>query len=230
LYLVLELMTGGELFDRIVEKEHYSEMEASETIRPIVDAIRYCHSMGIIHRDLKPENLLYGSRDESAIIKISDFGLARFLQGELATTACGTPGYVAPEILNAKGYGKEVDYWSIGIILYILLCGFPPFYEENNAELFAKIKEGKFEFPSPYWDDISDSAKDLISSLLVVDPASRLNADSILTHPWVKGDGTPRTELINVTEKIRSYNASRRLKKATYLVMAANRFKNILKK
>jgi len=132
MYLVLELMSGGELFDRVVEKEHYSEKEAADTIRPIVDALRYCHSMGIIHRDLKPENLLYANRELSAIIKITDFGLARFLEGELATTACGTPGYVAPEILEGKGYGKEVDYWSIGVIIYILLCGFPPFYEENN--------------------------------------------------------------------------------------------------
>ena len=142
MYLVLELMTGGEvffkisliitlqLFDRIVEKEHYSELEAAETIRPVIDAIRYCHSMGIIHRDLKvvemilrslqPENLLYHTKDDKSIIKIADFGLARFLQGDLATTACGTPGYVAPEILEGKGYGLEVDYWSIGVILYIL--------------------------------------------------------------------------------------------------------------
>ena len=116
----MELMEGGELFDRIVEKEHYSEKEAADTIRPLVDTIRYCHSMGIVHRDLKPENLLYGSRDGQAILKISDFGLARFVQGELATTACGTPGYVAPEIIFGKGYGQEVDYWSVGVILYIL--------------------------------------------------------------------------------------------------------------
>lgn len=120
LCLVMELMVGGELFDRIVEKEHYSEREAADTIRPLVDAIRYCHSMGIVHRDLKPENLLYGSRDSGATLKISDFGLARFVQGELATTACGTPGYVAPEIISGKGYGQEVDYWSVGVILYIL--------------------------------------------------------------------------------------------------------------
>jgi len=140
LYLVMEIMTGGELFDRIVEKEHYSEKEASDTLKPLVDAIRYCHNMDIIHRDLKPENLLYGSKEDSSIIKISDFGLARFIQGELATTACGTPGYVAPEILLGKGYGREVDYWSIGVILYIMLCGFPPFFEENNQKLFEMIK------------------------------------------------------------------------------------------
>ena len=192
MYLVMEIMTGGELFDRIVEKEHYSEREAADAIRPIVDAIRYCHGLGVLHRDLKPENLLYVSKDEHAILKISDFGLARFLQGGLATTACGTPGYVAPEILFGKGYGKEVDYWSIGVILYILLCGFPPFYEETNQELFEKIKNGEFEFMSPYWDDISDLAKDLINKLLVVEPTQRLNAEEILAHPWIVGEDTPR--------------------------------------
>ena len=120
IYLVLELLAGGELFDRIVEKEHYSEKEAADTIRPIVDAIRYCHSLGIIHRDLKPENLLYLTTEENSIIKVTDFGLARFVENELATTACGTPNYVAPEIINGQGYNKEVDYWSIGVIIYIM--------------------------------------------------------------------------------------------------------------
>jgi calcium/calmodulin-dependent protein kinase I len=120
IYLVLELLAGGELFDRIVEKEHYSEKEAADTIRPVVDAIRYCHSLGIIHRDLKPENLLYLTSEENSIIKVTDFGLARFVENELATTACGTPNYVAPEIINGQGYNKEVDYWSIGVIIYIM--------------------------------------------------------------------------------------------------------------
>ena len=116
----MELLSGGELFDRIVEKENYSEKEASDTIKPIVDALRYCHNMEIIHRDLKPENLLYANEDEMASIKITDFGLARFVEGEQAHTACGTPNYVAPEIVEGKGYGKEVDYWSIGVIIYIM--------------------------------------------------------------------------------------------------------------
>lgn len=170
LYLVIELMSGGELFDRIVEKQNYSEKEAAETIKPIVDAIRYCHEQGIVHRDLKPENLLYETEQETSIVKISDFGLARFVQNELATTACGTPSYIAPEIVNGKGYGKEVDYWSIGIILYIMLCGFPPFYSDNNKELFDAITSCKYEFPSPNFDNVSDSAKDLISKILVANP------------------------------------------------------------
>lgn len=162
IYLVLELLGGGELFDRIVEKENYSEKEAAETVRPIVDAIRYCHSLGIIHRDLKPENLLYMTPSDNSIIKITDFGLARFVENEMATTACGTPNYVAPEIITGKGYSKEVDLWSIGVIIYIMLCGFPPFYDDNNQQLFALISKGSFDFPSPYWDNISNSAKNLI--------------------------------------------------------------------
>ena len=177
LYILMEKMTGGELFDRIVEKDHYSEAEAAKTMIPIIDAIKYCHSMGIVHRDLKPENLLYTTPDPDAIIKVSDFGLARFYDDDVMTTACGTPGYVAPEILHGKGYGLEVDYWSIGVILYIILCGFPPFYEESNQALFETIKSGSFEFPSPFWDGISDMAKDLVSNCLKVDPKERYTAE-----------------------------------------------------
>jgi len=231
MYLVMELMTGGELFDRIVEKESYTEKEAADTIRPIVDAIRYCHEMGFIHRDLKPENLLYETNSEDSVIKISDFGLARYLpQEQYATTACGTPGYVAPEIISGKGYGKEVDIWSIGIVLYILLCGFPPFYEENNAELFEKIKQGEFEFNSPYWDDVSESAKDLIRKLLNTDSQSRLSSEEILDHPWLVSEDTPRKELNQCKEEMSKFNAKRRLKRAANSVIAANRFQSVIKK
>jgi calcium/calmodulin-dependent protein kinase I len=227
--MVMELMTGGELFDRIVEKEHYSEKEAADTIRPVVDAMRYCHSMGIAHRDLKPENLLYASTDPNSIIKITDFGLAKVINNELMTTACGTPGYVAPEILEGKGYDVAVDYWSIGVIIYVMLCGFPPFYEDSNEKLFEMIKTGTFEFPSPQWDQISDYAKDLVKKLLIVDPYKRLNADQILKHPWIVGDVTPRKNLPSVTAKIKEFNARRRLKRAQLLVLINIKWRNVVK-
>ena len=188
--LVMELMTGGELFDTILEKEQFSEREGAETVRPIIDAINYCHSLNIIHRDIKPENLLFSTKVPSTrVIKVSDFGLARFISNEtLATTTCGTPGYVAPEILEQKPYGKECDYWSIGVVLYILLCGFPPFYDEDNMMLFEKIKHGRYDFPSPVWDQISAEAKDIIKNLLIVDPSKRWNCEQLLRHPWILGE------------------------------------------
>ena len=156
-YLVMEQMPGGELFEAILQKEQFNEKEASDTVRPIIDAINYCHSLNIIHRDIKPENLLYSTKNpQTRIIKVSDFGLARFISADtLASTTCGTPGYVAPEILEERRYGKECDFWSIGVVLYILLSGYPPFYDEDNKILFEKIKKGAFSFPSPTWDCIS---------------------------------------------------------------------------
>jgi len=225
----MKLMTGGELFDRIVEKEHYSEKEAADTLRPIIDAIRYCHLMGIAHRDLKPENLLYATSDPNSIIKITDFGLAKVINNDLMTTACGTPGYVAPEILVGGGYDMAVDYWSIGVILYVMLCGFPPFSEETNEKLFDAIKKGEYEFPSPHWDQITDYAKDLIKKLLVVDPAKRLDADGILKHPWIVGDVTPRKGLPTVTAKIKEFNAKRRLKRAQLMVLINVKFLKSIK-
>ena len=187
-FIVMEMMSGGELFDRIVEVEHYTEKQASEAFRPIVDAVRYCHSLGIVHRDLKPENLLYSSNDEDGVLKVSDFGLAIFLipqSNEKLYTACGTPSYIAPEVINSLGYDGQVDSWSLGVILYVMLCGFPPFYADDNNELFNLIKSGDYEFHSPYWDSISEDAKDLIKKLLVVDPKQRLTPEQILNHKWL---------------------------------------------
>lgn len=135
--------------------------------------------MGVVHRDLKPENLLYTSPEPDAIVKISDFGLAKVISNDLMTTACGTPGYVAPEILHGQGYDMGVDYWSIGVIMYVLLCGYPPFYEESNEKLFEVIKAGAIEFASPHWDNISNAAKDLIRNLLKVDPKQRFDASKM---------------------------------------------------
>ena len=148
-FLVMELMKGGELFDRIVENEYFTEKEAKEIIIPIIDAVNYWHELNIMHRDLKPENLLYESSDEGSLIKISDFGLAKIVPSStLTTTAWGTPGYVAPEVLLGKKYGKGVDVWSIGIILYILLCGYPPFFRKSlcrnpqNDKKFHNFQRG----------------------------------------------------------------------------------------
>jgi calcium/calmodulin-dependent protein kinase I len=144
-------------------------------VKLLLEAIKYCHDADIVHRDLKPENLLLTGKDDDASIKLADFGFAKRIEfdSEGLVTACGTPGYVAPEILEGKPYGKTVDIWSIGVITYILLCGYPPFHDDNHNALFKKIKKGKFQFDSPYWDNVSDDAKDLISQMLVVDPEKR---------------------------------------------------------
>ncbi|XP_078530295.1 calcium/calmodulin-dependent protein kinase type 1D [Lissotriton helveticus] len=189
LYLVMQLVSGGELFDRIVEKGFYTEKDASTLIRQVLDAVFYLHRMGIVHRDLKPENLLYYSQDEESKIMISDFGLSKMEgKGDVMSTACGTPGYVAPEVLAQKPYSKAVDCWSIGVIAYILLCGYPPFYDENDSKLFEQILKADYEFDSPYWDDISDSAKDFIRRLMEKDPSKRYTCEQASRHPWIAGD------------------------------------------
>ncbi|KAF5922518.1 hypothetical protein HPG69_008278 [Diceros bicornis minor] len=189
LYLIMQLVSGGELFDRIVEKGFYTERDASRLIFQVLDAVKYLHDLGIVHRDLKPENLLYYSLDEDSKIMISDFGLSKMEDpGSVLSTACGTPGYVAPEVLAQQPYSKAVDCWSIGVIAYILLCGYPPFYDENDAKLFEQILKAEYEFDSPYWDDISDSAKDFIRHLMEKDPEKRFTCEQALQHPWIAGD------------------------------------------
>uniref|UniRef100_A0A673YN66 Calcium/calmodulin-dependent protein kinase 1Da n=1 Tax=Salmo trutta TaxID=8032 RepID=A0A673YN66_SALTR len=183
------LMITCELFDRIVEKGFYTEKDASTLIRQVLDAVDYLHKLGIVHRDLKPENLLYFNPQDESKIMISDFGLSKMEgSGDVMSTACGTPGYVAPEVLAQKPYSKAVDCWSIGVIAYILLCGYPPFYDENDSKLFEQILKADYEFDAPYWDDISDSAKDFIGSLMEKDPAKRFTCDQALRHPWIAGD------------------------------------------
>ncbi|XP_063307022.1 calcium/calmodulin-dependent protein kinase type 1G [Pelobates fuscus] len=187
-YLVMQLVSGGELFDRILERGVYTEKDASNVIRQVLSAVKYLHDNGIVHRDLKPENLLYLTPDENAKIMITDFGLSKMEESGIMSTACGTPGYVAPEVLAQKPYSKAVDCWSIGVITYILLCGYPPFYEETESKLFEKIRDGTYEFESPFWDDISKSAKDFISCLLEKDPQKRYNCENALNHPWIAGN------------------------------------------
>lgn len=224
-YLVTEYMEGGELFDRIVEKSYYSEKEARDLVKLLLEAIKYLHDHDVVHRDLKPENLLLTSKDDDASIKIADFGFAKKINfdGDGLSTACGTPGYVAPEILEGKTYGKSVDIWSVGVITYILLCGYPPFHDDNHNALFRKIKKGKYQFDSPYWDHVSDDAKDLIKRMLVVDPAERDTAEKLLQHPWITGNEVATVQLTSALEELRRFNARRRFKAAVNVVQAANK-------
>jgi len=210
LYLVMELATGGELFDAIVKRGKYSEKDAAKIVHQIVSAIVYLHNKGIVHRDLKPENLLIANKG-AELIKIADFGLSKIMEASaVMLTACGTPGYVAPEVLKGEGYQQEVDVWSIGVIMYILLCGFPPFYGANNTQLFEKIMAGTYFFPSPYWDPVTPSAKDLISKLLVVDPKKRLPSSEILNHPWIQGN-TSDTDLRGALEELKKTNSTEKV-------------------
>ncbi|KAJ3135406.1 calcium calmodulin-dependent protein kinase type 1G, partial [Irineochytrium annulatum] len=193
IYLVMELVTGGELFDEIVRIGKYTEADAAKMVTKILLAIDYLHAQGVAHRDLKPENLLLSDKSPRSKIMISDFGLSKiFSEDEVMRTACGTPGYVAPEVLRRQGYGREVDLWSLGVITYILLCGYPPFYDQNNVELFRQIMAGRYEFDRPWWDNISDTAKDFIRKLLVLDPRSRFTARAALNHPFIVNNCGPQ--------------------------------------
>lgn len=225
-YLIMELMTGGELFDRIVDKypNGYTEQTAAQVIKKIVSALSYLHKKDIVHRDLKPENLLYVSPDNDADIKITDFGLAKLKRPDsLLKTACGTPNYVAPEIILGEKYDEKVDMWSVGIIMFILLCGYPPFYHKETPQLFQLIVAGDVKFASPYWDNVSASAKDLISRLLKVTPRDRYSAEQCLAHPWIKGT-TARDELISgVVGELKKFNARRKLKMGVDAVLTAIR-------
>ena len=216
LYIVTEIVTGGELFDRIVSRGSYTESDAANLVRKVIEALAYLHDLGIVHRDLKPENLLLKSQDNDIDVKIADFGLSKIIGAAAMTqTACGTPGYVAPEILKGSGYGKEVDMWSVGVITYILLCGFPPFYNENIPLLFESILKCDFDYPADYFDDITDSALDFIDALLIGSPSKRLTAQQALEHPWLR-NAAP-TKQLRVSHSLMQYHAKYKLDTAAAL-------------
>lgn len=226
-YMVLELLTGGELFDRIVAKGNFSEKEAAGVIHSVTTALKYLHSLPVVHRDLKPENLLYASPDDDAAIKITDFGLAKSKNASKMSTACGTPGYVAPEVLKNLPYGPAVDMWSVGVVLYILLCGFPPFYHEETKKLYRMIKKGEFGFPAPYWTDISKEAKDLVQRLLTVQPDKRATPDDVLNHPWISS-ASDKAFGDDFGKRLKLLQAKKKLRNAVHTVLAMNRFKRAL--
>ncbi|XP_041639710.1 calcium/calmodulin-dependent protein kinase type 1D-like [Cheilinus undulatus] len=214
-YLVMQLVSGGELFDRILDKGVYTEKDASMVIRQVLEAVGYLHKNSIVHRDLKPENLLYYNTDENAKIMVSDFGLSKTLEHGEMSTACGTPGYVAPEVLAQKPYSKAVDCWSIGVITYILLCGYPPFFEENESRLFSKIMRAEYAFHSPFWDDISESAKDFIRNMMEKNPKKRFSTEEALTHPWIAENTAKDVDLYqSVCEQLEKNFAKSKWKQA----------------
>ncbi|XP_041367707.1 calcium/calmodulin-dependent protein kinase type IV-like isoform X2 [Gigantopelta aegis] len=219
--LVLELVTGGELFDRIVDRGVYSEKDAAQAVNHMLTAVAYLHDNDVVHRDLKPENLLYENLSDESNLKVADFGLSKMMGPEVQLhTVCGTPGYCAPEVLLGKKYDKSVDLWSIGVIAYILLCGYEPFSAEDDREMYKNVIKGKYTFDEIYWDDISKNAKDLVKRLLTLDPKKRITAKSALQHPWVKGKAASSDHLESTYEKIKEFNAKRKLKTATEAVRA----------
>jgi len=209
IYLVLELVTGGELFDQIVARGTYTESDAANIIRQILQAVAYMHENGVAHRDLKPENLLL-SAPNSDEIKITDFGLSKDFGAGTLQTSCGTPDYVAPEVLKGQPYDHSVDIWSIGVITYILLCGFPPFYGNTDAQIFDKILKCQYDFPSPDWDNISEDAKQFVGAILTLDPHARPTAADCLEAPWLQHNAAPPKSINRMDSKLADYNANRK--------------------
>jgi len=226
LYLVTDLATGGELFERICTKVSYDEAEAAHLVRTITEAVAYLHHNGIVHRDLKPENLLFRTPAEDADLLIADFGLSRIIDSDkfhLLTTTCGTPGYMAPEIHRKVGHGKPVDMWAIGVITYFLLCGYPPFDDEND---FAAIINADYKYePAEYWECITPSAKDFINRLLTREPNERMTADTALLHPWLNGYQAQPAQPFVRSPMRPPFNPRRTFRKAVDIVKAIHLMK-----
>ncbi|XP_028844134.1 calcium/calmodulin-dependent protein kinase type II subunit gamma isoform X14 [Denticeps clupeoides] len=226
-YLVFDLVTGGELFEDIVAREYYSEADASQCINQILESVSHIHQHDIVHRDLKPENLLLASKMKGAAVKLADFGLAIEVQGDQQAWFgfAGTPGYLSPEVLRKDPYGKPVDIWACGVILYILLVGYPPFWDEDQHKLYQQIKAGAYDFPSPEWDTVTPEAKNLINQMLTINPAKRITADQALKHPWVCQRSTVASMMHRqeTVECLRKFNARRKLKGAILTTMLVSR-------
>ncbi|KAL6140628.1 hypothetical protein ACLB2K_058926 [Fragaria x ananassa] len=221
-HLVMDLCKGGELFDRIVKKGHYSEREAAKLIKTIVGVVETCHSLGVMHRDLKPENFLFDNDQEDSTLKATDFGLSVFYKpGEIFSDVVGSPYYVAPEVL-CKHYGPESDVWSAGVILYILLSGVPPFWAETEIGIFRQILQSRLDFESEPWPAISDSAKDLIAKMLERNPRKRISAHQVLCHPWIIDDTIAPDKPLDsaVLSRLKQFSAMNKLKKMALRVIA----------
>uniref|UniRef100_A0A8V0YT86 calcium/calmodulin-dependent protein kinase n=1 Tax=Gallus gallus TaxID=9031 RepID=A0A8V0YT86_CHICK len=204
------------LHDSISEEGHHYLIFDLHCIQQILEAVLHCHQMGVVHRDLKPENLLLASKLKGAAVKLADFGLAIEVEGDQQAWFgfAGTPGYLSPEVLRKDPYGKAVDLWACGVILYILLVGYPPFWDEDQHRLYQQIKAGAYDFPSPEWDTVTPEAKDLINKMLTINPSKRITAAEALKHPWISHRATVascmhRQETVDCLKK---FNARRKLK------------------
>ncbi|KAJ4849639.1 Mitogen-activated protein kinase cpk1 [Turnera subulata] len=221
-HVVMELCAGGELFDRIIQRGHYTERKAAELTKVIVGVVEACHSLGVMHRDLKPENFLFVNQQEDSLLKTIDFGLSIFFKpGQKFADVVGSPYYVAPEVLR-KRYGPEADVWSAGVIVYILLSGVPPFWAETEEGIFEQVLHGDLDFESEPWPSISESAKDLVRKMLVRDPRRRLTAHEVLCHPWVQEDGVAPDKPLDsaVLSRLKQFSAMNKFKKMALRVIA----------
>ena len=236
IYLIMELCTGGELFDRIVQNTEngiqFTEKQAASLFRQMMSAINYCHKNGIVHRDLKPENLLYLNKNENSPIKVIDFGMSkRFTHEKFMNEKVGTAYYISPEILQGK-YDEKCDIWSAGVILYIIICGYPCFNGEDDDEIFAAIQKGKIQFPSPEWDDISEDAKNLIKKMCCP-PEKRLTAEQVLQEVWVKDNAPNSSKTVIIPLKkdgFIAYANSNKLRKAVLTYIASRLSEDEIKK
>eukprot|EP01135_Chromosphaera_perkinsii_P009587 Nk52_evm37s1810 gene=Nk52_evmTU37s1810 len=229
-YIVMELLKGGELFHEIVKRKFYSERDASVVMQQLLDSIEFMHHKGVVHRDIKPENLLLEDEDCGSVLKIADFGLAFDIENPPPLgSISGTPAYMAPEMIAKKEYGELIDEWACGVVLYILLCGYPPFWSDSRQKLFSSIEYGLFEFDSPAWDDVTAEAKDLVSSLLQVDPKKRLTAKEALKHPWIMNEDVPASiQRSSTISKLEQFNAQRKFKGAVSAVLQVRRMANLV--
>lgn len=221
-YIVTELATGGELFDRICEQGKFTEKDAAATIKQVLGAVDYLHSKNVVHRDLKPENLLYLTKDPDSDLVLADFGIAKMLDSkdEVLTTMAGSFGYAAPEVMLKKGHGKPVDMWSMGVITYTLLCGYSPFRSENLQDLIDECSNAQVVFHERYWKDVSDDAKDFIMHLLQPNPDDRWSSSKAMKHPWLTGDNATDHNLL---PEIKAFMAKARLRRGIEMVKLANR-------